>query len=66
MSSSESDSVHSIFHHTHKRKKIVISDSDSSDESVIVQTRRRKKILVCVEMFVLIIAIFLDKMKLLI
>ncbi|XP_071569924.1 PHD and ring finger domains 1 [Temnothorax nylanderi] len=46
--SSDSDNLFdtcSIRHHTHKRKKIVISDSDSSDESVIVQTRRKKRIL---------------------
>jgi len=43
--SSDSDNTCTIRHHTHKRKKIVISDSESSDESIIVQARRRKKIL---------------------
>lgn len=50
--SSDSDYTCLVRRHTHKRKKIVISDSDSSDDSFIVQTRRKKKIHVCIEVFI--------------
>ncbi|EZA62404.1 PHD and RING finger domain-containing protein [Ooceraea biroi] len=46
--SSDSDHTSSIRHHSHKRKKVIISDSDSSDDSIIVQNRRNKKIYVLV------------------
>lgn len=50
--SSDSDYTCMIRRHTHKRKKIVISDSDSSDDSFIVQTRRKKKIHVCMQVLI--------------
>jgi len=51
--SSDSDYTCMVRRHTHKRKKIVTSDSDSSDDSFIVQTRRKKKIYVRMKVLII-------------
>lgn len=50
--SSDSDCNYSIRHHTHKRKKIIKSDTESSNESIVLQknSQRKRKTYVCMQL----------------